>query len=52
MRVRPTAGNLSGAVADLGVMVPLVAALVLINGLARGGTAFLPPLRGRSSRAA
>jgi sulfate permease, SulP family len=36
MRVRPTAGDLSGAVADLGVMVPLVAALVLINGLHPG----------------
>lgn len=36
MRVRPTAGDLSGAVGDLGVMVPLVAALVLVNGLHPG----------------
>ena len=32
--MRPSAGDLSGAVADLGVFVPLAAALVLVNGLA------------------
>lgn len=36
MRIRPTIGDLSGAVGDLGVMVPLVAALVLVNGLDPG----------------
>jgi sulfate permease, SulP family len=36
MRMRPTAGDLSGAVADLGILVPLVAALVLVNGLHPG----------------
>jgi len=36
MRIRPTVGDLSGAVGDLGVMVPLVAALVLVNGLDPG----------------
>lgn len=36
MRWRPTAGDLSGAVADLGVLVPLVAALSLVNGLHPG----------------
>lgn len=36
MRVRPSAGDLTGAVADLGVLVPLVAALVLVNGLRPG----------------
>lgn len=30
---RPTLGDVSGAVADLGVLVPLSAALVLVNGL-------------------
>ncbi|MFN2590707.1 MAG: putative sulfate/molybdate transporter [Actinomycetota bacterium] len=35
-RVRPTAGDLSGAVADLGILVPLVAALVLVNGVDAG----------------
>lgn len=30
---RPVAGDLSGAVGDLGVLVPLVAALVVVNGL-------------------
>jgi sulfate permease, SulP family len=36
MRLRPTTGDLSGAVADLGILVPLVAALVLVNGLHPG----------------
>ena len=36
MRIRPSVGDLSGAVGDLGVMVPLVAALVLVNGLDPG----------------
>jgi sulfate permease, SulP family len=34
--MRPTAGDLSGAVADLGIFVPLAAALVLVNGLDAG----------------
>jgi sulfate permease, SulP family len=34
--MRPTAGDLSGAVADLGILVPLTAALVLVNGLHPG----------------
>jgi sulfate permease, SulP family len=34
--LRPTTGDLSGAVADLGVLVPLTAALVLVNGLDPG----------------
>lgn len=34
--VRPTVGDLSGAVADLGVFVPLTAALVVVNGLRPG----------------
>jgi SulP family sulfate permease len=34
--LRPTTGDLTGAVADLGVFVPLVAALVLVNGLHPG----------------
>jgi sulfate permease, SulP family len=33
---RPQLGDVSGAVADLGTFVPLVAALVLVNGLAPG----------------
>ena len=33
---RPTSGDVSGAVADLGVLVPLSAALVLVNGLEPG----------------
>ena len=33
---RIAAGDLSGAVADLGILVPLAASLVLINGLAPG----------------
>jgi sulfate permease, SulP family len=33
---RPVAGDLTGAVADLGVFVPLAAALVLVNGLSAG----------------
>jgi SulP family sulfate permease len=33
---RPLVGDLAGAVADLGTFVPLVAALVLVNGLAPG----------------
>lgn len=35
-RFRPVAGDVSGAVADLGILVPLVAALVLVNGLDAG----------------
>ena len=34
---RLRSGDVSGAVADLGVLVPLVAALVLVNGLDPGG---------------
>ena len=34
--VRPRMGDLSGALADLGTFVPLVAALVLVNGLEPG----------------
>jgi len=34
--IRPSAGDVSGAVADLGVLVPLAAALVLVNGLEPG----------------
>jgi sulfate permease, SulP family len=34
--LRPRMGDLSGAVADLGTFVPLVAALVLVNGLEPG----------------
>jgi SulP family sulfate permease len=37
---RPTAGDLSGAVADLGIFVPLSAALVLVNGLDPGSVLF------------
>jgi len=33
---RSVAGDLSGAVADLGIFVPLVAALILVNGLRPG----------------
>jgi len=33
---RPIAGDLSGAVADLGIFVPLVAALILVNGMHPG----------------
>lgn len=33
---RPSAGDVSGAVADLGIFVPLVAALILVNGLPAG----------------
>jgi SulP family sulfate permease len=33
---RPVVGDLSGAVADLGIFVPLVAALILVNGLRPG----------------
>jgi SulP family sulfate permease len=33
---RPVAGDLSGAVADLGIFVPLVAALILVNGMSPG----------------
>ncbi len=32
----PSAGDVSGAVADLGIFVPLVAALILVNGLDPG----------------
>jgi SulP family sulfate permease len=35
-RFRPALGDVSGAVADLGILVPLVAALVLVNGLDAG----------------
>jgi sulfate permease, SulP family len=38
---RPTAGDLTGAVADLGVFVPLVASLVLVNGLDPGSVLIL-----------
>lgn len=34
--MRPTAGDVSGAVADLGTFVPLAAALVVVNGLDPG----------------
>ena len=34
--LRPTTGDLTGAVADLGVFMPLVASLVLVNGLDPG----------------
>ena len=33
---RPVAGDATGAVADLGIFVPLTAALVLVNGLSAG----------------
>jgi sulfate permease, SulP family len=33
---RPVSGDLSGAVADLGTFVPLVAALILVNGMRPG----------------
>ncbi len=33
---RPVVGDLSGAVADLGIFVPLVAALILVNGIRPG----------------
>lgn len=35
-RLRPTLGDAAGAVADLGVLVPLAAALILVNGLDPG----------------
>ncbi|MEX2406953.1 MAG: putative sulfate/molybdate transporter, partial [Actinomycetota bacterium] len=35
-RLRPTLGDAAGAVADLGVLVPLAAALILVNGLDSG----------------
>lgn len=35
-RMRPVAGDLSGAVADLGIFIPLAASLVLVNGLSAG----------------
>lgn len=35
-RSRPTVGDAAGAVADLGVLVPLAAALILVNGLDAG----------------
>jgi hypothetical protein len=35
-RLRPTLGDAAGAVADLGVLVPLSAALILVNGLDAG----------------
>lgn len=34
--LRPTSGDVAGAVADLGIFVPLSAALVLVNGLDAG----------------
>lgn len=36
MTFRPTSGDLSGAVADLGIFIPLTAALVIVNGLDAG----------------
>ena len=36
MRFRPALGDVTGALGDLGVMVPMVAALVLVNGLDPG----------------
>ena len=36
MSVSPRMGDLSGAVADLGIFIPLTAALVLVNGLSAG----------------
>ena len=41
---RPEAGDASGAVADLGVFVPLAAALVLVNGLHPGPVLLLAGL--------
>ena len=41
MRIRPVMGDLSGALGDLGVMVPLVAALVIVNGLDPGSVLIL-----------
>jgi len=41
---RPAAGDASGAVADLGVFVPLAAALVLVNGLHPGPVLLLAGL--------
>jgi sulfate permease, SulP family len=41
---RPTAGDVSGAVADLGIFVPLSAALVLVNGLEVGSVLVLAGL--------
>jgi SulP family sulfate permease len=35
-RLRPTLGDAAGAVADLGILVPLSAALILVNGLDSG----------------
>ncbi len=35
-RLRPSFGDVTGSLADLGVLVPLVAALVLVNGLHPG----------------
>ncbi len=34
--IKPTSGDVSGAVADLGILVPLAAGLVLVNGLHPG----------------
>ena len=36
MRARPVPGDVSGAVADLGIFIPLAASLVLVNGLSAG----------------
>ena len=36
VRSRPTLGDAAGAIADLGVLVPLSAALILVNGLDAG----------------
>lgn len=42
--LRPTSGDLSGAVADLGIFVPLSAALVLVNGLDVGSVLIMAGL--------
>lgn len=42
--VRPSSGDVSGAVADLGIFVPLVAALILVNGLPPGPVLLLAGL--------
>jgi hypothetical protein len=41
MRIRPALGDVTGALGDLGVMVPMVAALVLVNGLDPGSILIL-----------
>lgn len=42
--LRPTSGDLSGAVGDLGIFVPLSAALVLVNGLDVGSVLIMAGL--------